>query len=423
MLHARVFQTGLVVILAGYLLFTLNKPNAAIPEEVTSRAVLLVPSFENDARGQSQSVFVQQLRASFSNAKLDANAVVSVDAYITDLQAAKLNMKRYNAEAAIVAPRVVITGDKTYLCFSIVVPDTEGTKAYPPTESQIESKILDDIVAMVYPAASAIHGTTNPLANRLQVLEKQVSELQATVLSLSSYRPNDAPKGYAKRIALVVGNDVTSEGNVPQLRYSVADGERTAALLMQRGFEVHTLTNPKSDELWAAFEGIKGSISKDDLFVFYYSGMSFRSRDVDPKAPADALVLTTKDLVLSKPSSHVTLQELASKIVALPNADNLILLDACHGTGGLQVGKDFIAADGVMQILAGSQDDGFSIEDPQVGGGLFTYAFLQQLKAESLGQPVSVLGLSAAITRQMASMPSIQQTPKLVTFGDGDIQL
>ncbi|TBZ20407.1 caspase family protein [Rhizobium leguminosarum] len=424
-LRSRIFLTGAVVLVATFAVASILKTPAIAPAKASAQPVLLVPNFENDIRDQYHSVFLQQVRASFSRLGLDVEAVVPVDAYITDAKAAALHMQRYNAQAAIFAPKVVVNDGKSYLCVSLLVPSNGGSKAYPPTVAEIEPKVLEDMVAMIYPVASLTGGVANPMVTRLQALERQVADLQATVLALTTDRVASVPKSYSHRYAVVVGNNVNDEGSLPPLQFALSDARSVSDILKKQGFQVTLLENPTTSEVLLALDRIGTTITHDDLLAFYYAGSAIRASDLF-KTKTEALVLATRDLVLSQSQSNLTLQALIGRMLRLSNRDNMIILDGCHGTAGLDPSQPPVpgGAEGVLQILSGSQDDGYGLEDYKVGGGVFTQALLKGLSAiRDADGRLSFRSLATEVTRRLAADTNTHQTPKLVSFGEGDIWL
>jgi hypothetical protein len=105
------------------------------------------------------------------------------------------------------------------------------------------------------------------------------------------------------------------------------------------------------------------------------------------------------------------------------SAASLILLDGCHGTVGLSdSGYVSFGEDRLLQIFAGSQDDGYGLEISEAGGGQFTHVLVTQLRdlRARMGR-VPVKRLAADVTRATVEMSRGQQKPKFVSLGEGDI--
>lgn len=423
-LHSRTFMTLLVLVAAAFLLFSINKSPTVHLADADVRPVLLIPTFENDERDQYRNAFIQQVRASFSKVGLNPEAILPIDAYVVDVKAASLEMARYQSQSAVFSPRVVVTEKATFLCISLLV--NGGSKAYPLTEAQVDSKVLDDIVATVMPSATAATGVVaNPLLSRVQSLEQQVAAMNATILALAAeQKGSKLVKEYENRYAIVVGNAFNDEGNLPRLRFPVSDARALGASLTANGFQVTILENPTTSDVLSAFDQIGTSIGKNDLLSFYYAGSSARATDISKGAP-EQLLLPTRDFSLAHIGSALTLKVVISRMLALPNRDNLLLLDGCHGTGGLDLSTltEVEKKGGVLQIFTASQDNGYAMESAKAGGGIFTQTFLKDFADMRGAGPVSVSSIAAIVTGNVIETTDARQQPKLVTVGDGDIRL
>ena len=246
-------------------------------------------------------------------------------------------MKRTNSQSTFFQPKVITTGERTLLCISLLVPANGGSKAYPPTEPQIDPKMLDDIVATVIPSANSVAGASViPLLSRVQGLEQQIATMNATILGLANAtnRPSSI-KDYKSRYAIVVGNSSNEEGSLPPLQFAISDARGMEAALTARGFRVTLLEYPTTADIARAFDQIGKSITEHDLLAFYYAGSSARESDLSKENRAEQLLLVTHDFSVSKLSSALTLHQVIERMLALPNQDNLLLIDGCHGTAGL----------------------------------------------------------------------------------------
>ncbi|UIK00432.1 caspase family protein [Rhizobium leguminosarum] len=424
-LHSRAFMTLVVVAAAGLLLYSINKARSPIILDTEIRPVLLVPNFENDERDQYRNAFVQQIRASFSKVGLNPDSIVPIDSYITDAKAASLHMERYHSGSAVFSPKVVVTGDHTFLCISLLVPTNGGSKSYPLTETQIDSKVLDDIVATIIPTANATPGASvSPFLSRFQALEQQVAAMNATILALAAEQKGPKPnREYENRYAIVVGNSSNAEGTLPPFDSAISDAEGLRSALLQSGFRVTLLENPTVANVLEAFDQIKTSISEHDLLAFYYAGSSARTTDL-AKGDPEQLLLPTHDFSLKSIHSSLTLERVIARMLALPNRDNLLLLDGCHGTAGLERAKlsEMVNSGDVLQIFAGSQDSGYAMENAESGGGVFTQILLKNFASMRESGSVSVSNIAATVTGNVIEATNAQQQPKLVTIGDGDIR-
>ncbi|UIK12544.1 caspase family protein [Rhizobium leguminosarum] len=193
--------------------------------------------------------------------------------------------------------------------------------------------------------------------------------------------------------------------------------------LLQSGFRVTLLENPTVANVLEAFDQIKTSISEHDLLAFYYAGSSARTTDL-AKGDPEQLLLPTHDFSLKSIHSSLTLERVIARMLALPNRDNLLLLDGCHGTAGLERAKlsEMVNSGDVLQIFAGSQDSGYAMENAESGGGVFTQILLKNFASMRESGSVSVSNIAATVTGNVIEATNAQQQPKLVTIGDGDIR-
>src|SRR4029078_1232851 len=120
--------------------------------------------------------------------------------------------------------------------------------------------------------------------------------------------------------AIIVGSNQGGSGQT-DLRYAEQDANRVGALLTElRGYDagnITTLAHPDPDQVLAAIEKVADQVRAEaaaggiTTVFFYYSG----------HANASALDLGTKELALDT---------LSEKLVNLPSALTVVVLDACQ---------------------------------------------------------------------------------------------
>jgi uncharacterized caspase-like protein len=200
-----------------------------------------------------------------------------------------------------------------------------------------------------------------------------------------------------------------------------------ADILKRYGFEISLLLDPKIPDIRRAFESIRSKAKANDLVLFYYGGMSFKSHDAQI-AGENQLVLPTADVDFKLGLDNFTLRQALNEMNAIVARDKILLIDGCHGTFGVSPGTDGAGASAekpLVQIFAASQDDQLSFEDSSLGGGVFTQSLIQVLSAaldRAGGIGMSQLAADVTRTVQKHSMARGRSVPKLVTVaGAGEI--
>ncbi len=428
-LHDKAFLSLVTLIVCASILFHINSRQNIEHAAADIRPALVVPNFENDERDQYKNIFLQHIRSSFSEAGLDAESVVEVDAFLTDRKSAELQAERLKSSSVIYQPRVVVTSEVIYICVSLLMPGHKFTKAYPPTAVEIDAHVLQDIVSTVFLSQPPMReGVPNPLLARLESLERQFTELQSAILDAEAAEPQSlVHDDFPRKYALVVGNNQSKDDNLPVLQFAVSDAQKLGGTLETLGFNVTILTNPESEDVKTAFKRVADLVRKDDLFVFYYAGSGVRASDLvngqKGTLQSDALILPTYDFSIENGRENFSLDDVVNSISDMRNTASLVVLDGCHGTTGLSASDYVGVGDGrILQILAGSQDDGYAFETSEAGGGQFTHTFVSELRDlhANTGR-VPVKRLAANVTRATVERSKGLQKPKFVSLGEGDI--
>jgi hypothetical protein len=350
--------------------------------------------------------------------------VVPIDAYVRDRATAALTAKAYHAVAVVYQPKVIRVKDKTLLCISLFLRETEGMKTYPPLPAEIEKSTLAEISGTLL----AILGPTDvhpndSIASRVAELERQVAALNSAVFRSTSQRQVVPDRGYASMRAIVIGLNHYATNQLPRLSGAVADAHNMVNVLVASGFRTTLLTDENATQaaIEKAIDEAVLESQKDSLTVIYYGGMSFRSSDTDPKSTPDALVLSPYDVQLEHPLQNITLSDLVERM-RKTNGDTLIIVDGCHGTFGLSsADSNKTSSDrstGIIQVITGAQDTEVSLDLPD--GGAFTQAILKQLRAQALGQRISTNELIARVSPDVTLSSQGSQHPKLLTVSGKD---
>jgi hypothetical protein len=221
-----------------------------------------------------------------------------------------------------------------------------------------------------------------------------------------------APKAPASgdRWAVIVGVGRYASGDIPALRYTVADAEAFSQVLVERGGfkkgNILLLTDKTDrkptlrDMKWALGTFLARSAKKEDLVVIFYAGHG--APEVDPRgAEPDGLA---KYLVPSDAdpndlySTALPMDELQIIFDRIEAERVVVFLDACYSgaaggrtfaskrTRALRVDDlflDRLARSRGRAIITASRSSEVSIEVPELGHGLFTHYLLQGLRGSA----------------------------------------
>ena len=209
------------------------------------------------------------------------------------------------------------------------------------------------------------------------------------------------------RWAVVIGVGRYASPDIPSLRYSVADAEAFAQLLIERaGFKKENvlLLTDKTDKKptlrdmkWALGTFLARSAKKEDLVVIFYAGHG--APEIDPRgAEPDGLA---KYLVPSDADPNdlyataLPMDELQIIFDRIESERVVVFLDACYSgaaggrtfaskrTRALRVDDVFLdrlARSRGRAIITASRASEVSLELPELGHGLFTHYLLQGLR-------------------------------------------
>jgi hypothetical protein len=210
-----------------------------------------------------------------------------------------------------------------------------------------------------------------------------------------------------ERWAVVIGVGRYASPDIPSLRYSVADAEAFAQLLIERaGFKKENvlLLTDKTDKKptlrdmkWALGTFLARSAKKEDLVVIFYAGHG--APEIDPRgSEPDGLA---KYLVPSDADPNdlyataLPMDELQIIFDRIESERVVVFLDACYSgaaggrtfaskrTRALRVDDVFLdrlARSRGRAIITASRASEVSLELPELGHGLFTHYLLQGLR-------------------------------------------
>jgi|GEM_PF-926991 len=133
--------------------------------------------------------------------------------------------------------------------------------------------------------------------------------------------------GHAKRLALIIGNDLYA--NVTPLKKAVNDADAISNTLKDLGFQTHLHQNLNRRSMNAALAEFSNEIEKDDEVLFFFSGHGISVRgenyllptDVPKVAPGQEGFITREAF-----SENEIIQSLQDKQVRV----SILILDACR---------------------------------------------------------------------------------------------
>jgi hypothetical protein len=411
------FLTLAVLVVAGFAIFYIQKPARIEGAQTDARPLLLIPRFEDDERRQYEFLFSKQLQAFVSGLNKQAS-IVSVDGYIRDRRTAQLMGKDYNAAAVLYEPRVIRVEEKKepVLCFNLLILDPDRTVTYAAVKAVVERPTLESLSGTLLESLpEAAKSRDDPLLARIDALERKLNDL-----STALHQTNALVQGggrdviYGIKRAVIIGINFGLEERIPRLRYADSDARRVAEVLQGLGFETTLLLNDHATHATVqdAVANAVQSSKEDDFLVVYYAGNSFRSTELSSEA-RQALVLNTFDLRLDQVSDNLTLEKIVEQLRSASNIYRLVIIDGCNGTYGLS--ERNIPSEHPLQVISGTQDTEYGVEEEQFGGGVFTHLFTKQLtKAVNQKRDISTSELMANILFEISRLNGITQRPKLV---------
>ena len=223
------------------------------------------------------------------------------------------------------------------LCFNLLLLDLDANKVYPPISAQVESATLEEISSTLLGSLPSNTQEQNPIAARIDLLERKFNQLSADVLKLSGLRGGPVDRAYPARRALIIGSDTNYEQRIPPLMYARSDAEQMGSALNQIGFETIIISGSGAtkDRILDALEDVIIRSRPDDLLLtLYYAGTAVKSNTLISDGSSD-LVLGTFDLNLDKPLYNLTRDMLLRRLASAKQVYRLVILESCYGTAGI----------------------------------------------------------------------------------------
>ncbi|MCB1158639.1 MAG: caspase family protein, partial [Leptospiraceae bacterium] len=205
------------------------------------------------------------------------------------------------------------------------------------------------------------------------------------------------------RVALVVGvSAYPSTSGLSSLKFGAGDSKQMAEVLRQVGKfgegniivlnddlgQTDASLKPTKENILRAFKTLVDK--RPEVFLFYFSGHGFEINNENVVAPLDALMGKASDTPQNV--LNVT-KEIIEKATLKDVRQTMVFLDACRETlragkagGGKSFSADFLPksvkeGQGVG-VLVGTNPGGYSYEDPDLGGGVFTHFLIKGISGE-----------------------------------------
>ena len=224
----------------------------------------------------------------------------------------------------------------------------------------------------------------------------------------------------AQKEALIVAVD-NYKGTKYDLDGVKKDFKKMQQLFENWGFHVTLVRNAESMKLEQYLSHAVNSLSRDDKFIFYYSGHGYHIKDTngdEPDGEDEALVLSDGE------RNELFIDDTLFGYINSIKAKKMVLLDSCHsGTAFKAFGNkprpksiDQSAVDGIIKtksfrpqqskisrgeyiVFSASQDQEESLDT--INGGLFTNAFFEQIKRG--GAEAKLMNLRQAVENSIIS--------------------
>lgn len=142
-----------------------------------------------------------------------------------------------------------------------------------------------------------------------------------------------AAPAFAKRIALVIGNDTYQ--NVQALKNARADAKAIAAELKSVGFDVTLKQDLTQKAMKAALRDFKSQVAGGDEVVFYYSGHGVQFGGTNYLVPVDISAESEAQVA----DDAVPLQRILDDLTEQKARFSLAIVDACRSNPFKEVGR------------------------------------------------------------------------------------
>ena len=239
-----------------------------------------------------------------------------------------------------------------------------------------------------------------PGNNLLEITAFSKGRIESRKQTLTLYADGEAPKGDCYIFCIGINKYKNPRLN---LNYAEADAKSFVGEMKKSGkdlfgkIEVVDLYNEKAsrENILSALEELKGKVTSNDVFYFYYAG---HGSIVDGEfyfVPHDNVRLYEKEALQKEAVSAAVMQENFREISALKQ---VLFIDACHSGGSTELLAERGAAEekalaqlsrsAGIHVLAAAGSEQTAAEFKELGHGLFTYMLLEALKGRADGAPL-----------------------------------
>ena len=217
-----------------------------------------------------------------------------------------------------------------------------------------------------------------------------------------------------KTYALITGVS-NYEGTANDLQQSSKDAKNIAAIYKSKGATVFTLTSSYAtkEKIIETIKKIASVAKPSDHIVFTYSGHG---------SPNMICTYTTGN------QQMMSYSDLFDELRKCNAKDITCFIDACFSGSASMAAKNndvcgknylksLVKADNRLVLLLSSRDDEYSMENPAVGAGFFTRAFLKGIRGKSDAngdKKITVLELFKYMYKDVKLHSNGRQHPQLV---------
>ena len=260
------------------------------------------------------------------------------------------------------------------------------------------------------------------IEQRLAAAEARERERQATEARLAQEAA--APKVFANRKALVIGNDHYAE--VPKLNNAVSDAESMASALQSVGFSVFKHLNVDEKRFKAALRDFRSRVEPGDEVVVFFAGHGVQLSNANYLLPVDIKGESEEQIK----DEGIQLQRVLDDIQDRRSKFALAVIDACRdnpfkGSGRAIGGRGLApttAATGQMIVFsagAGQQALDRLGKDDKEKNGLFTRIFVKEMVKPGVSVDRVLRNVRTEVVR-LAKSVGHDQTPALYDQAVGD---
>jgi uncharacterized caspase-like protein len=222
------------------------------------------------------------------------------------------------------------------------------------------------------------------------------------------------------KFAIVLG--IAQYRNLPSVSSSVHNAEDISTALSEMDFEVHTLLNPKKEDIDQEIRKMAETLNDSSTFLLYFSGHGMYINEENYLLTSDASYLTAKDVQKHACSVRDILTKL--NVRARPMA-SIIVLDACRPLSSPNIRQKkkagskenlHITYPMARTFIAYASSSQMPSTDKKDRNSTYTAALLKYLQEPRL----SVDEIFRMVTQEVRTETSDMQVPVFVSTMDKD---